>query len=273
MPMAYSAVREDTRMAVIPLERISPSPYQPRRVFDAEALRQLAESIAQHGLIQPITVRRLPGGSYQLVAGERRLRACAMAGIRHVRAHVLNISDLEAAMITVSENLQREDLNCFEEAQGYKTLLDMNDMTQQQLARQLGISQSAVANKLRLLRLDDAVRHAVVEGGLSERHARALLRVHNPAEQERLARHAAGRQLSVRQLEGLIERQMTRREEDVAAAPTSLNISRSWRDWRLFANSMKSAVGELKQAGLSAHFELEEDSAHVLMRIIVPKRR
>lgn len=260
------------RVLVISIDRIVPSPYQPRRRFDTEALQQLAESISQHGLIQPLTVRQAENGYYELIAGERRWRACKLIGMRHLRARVLQVDDYEAAMMTMTENLQREDLNFFEEAQGYQLLMQLHFITQQQLAEQLGISQSAVANKLRLLRLSEEIRTLVIEKNLSERHARALLKLHDEQEQRKVVEHAARLQLSVRQTEDMVERRI-KELANIPAAPIKLlpAISHSWRDWRLFANTMKNAVSELKQAGLPARFEMVESNSQVQMSIIVPK--
>ncbi|MDD4797088.1 MAG: ParB/RepB/Spo0J family partition protein [Eubacteriales bacterium] len=266
------ASANDGRVLIVSVDHISPSPYQPRRRFDTQALQQLAESIAQHGLIQPITVRQAENGYYELIAGERRWRACKLLGMRHIRARVLHVDDYEAAMMTMTENLQREDLNFFEEAQGYQLLIQLHFITQQQLAEQLGISQSAVANKLRLLRLSEQIRAIIIDQNLSERHARALLKLHDEQEQKKVAECAARMQLSVRQTEELVERRL-KELANLPAPPAKLLplISHSWRDWRLFANTMKSAVTELKQAGLPARFEMVENNSQVQMSIIVPK--
>ncbi|MDD3243322.1 MAG: ParB/RepB/Spo0J family partition protein [Eubacteriales bacterium] len=261
----------DNRAVALPADRILPSPYQTRRVFDPAALQQLAESIAQHGLLQPITVRRTENGFYQLIAGERRWRACRLIGMRHIRAYVLQVEDYEAALLTMSENLQREDLNFFEEALGYQLLMQLQGVTQQQLADHLGVSQAAVANKLRLLRFSEPVRAAILTKGLTERHARALLKLFDDQDRLEAIEFISQRRLSVRQTEEWVEKRQQAQLQNGGDAHRRPSITHSWRDWRLFANSMKSAVGELRQAGLPARFEMSESGTQVQMSIIVPK--
>ena len=168
-----------TMLTSIPVNCILPNPYQPRKVFPDESLQDLCESIRQVGLIQPISVRKLGGPYYELIAGERRLRACRMAGIRRIDAIVLPANDQDSAMVALVENLQRENLSFFEEAEGYYNLINEHGFTQEELARRMGKTQSAVANKLRLLKISPAIRRRLAESTLSERHARALLRIHD----------------------------------------------------------------------------------------------
>lgn len=171
-----------SRVQYISLAQLSPNPQQPRRSFDEAALRELADSIRAYGILQPLTVRRTPGG-YQLVAGERRMRAARMAGLREVPCLVAQVDEQDAGMLALIENLQRRDLDCFEEAAAIARLISRYGLSQEQAAEKLGKSQSAVANKLRLLRLSEPVRDSLRQAHLTERHARALLRLGGETEQ------------------------------------------------------------------------------------------
>lgn len=192
----------------LPIQKLEPNPNQPRHDFDEEALAELADSISQHGLIQPITVRPLDTGYYQIIAGERRWRASRMAGLKEVPVNVIQADDKKAAQLALIENLQREDLNPLEEAKGYETLMSTYGLTQEEAAGSVGKSRPAVANALRLLKLPKPILSLVADGSLSAGHARALI----PLESEKLQKDAAARilegQLSVRQTEALVKRLM-----------------------------------------------------------------
>ena len=262
------------RSALISMDAILPSSWQPRRTFDTDALTQLAESIRQFGLLQPITVRVTSGNRYELIAGERRLRACRLLGETHIKATILNVSDADAALMTMAENLQREDLSFFEEAEGYHRLIEELRLSQQQLAQRLGRQQSTIANKLRLLRLCTEVRATLLRHQLTERHARALLRLHDEDQQLAVIDNIVLNNLNVQQTEELVERYvnnlLTIEKAQSKILPT---FSRAWRDWRLFANTMKSAVGELQASGLDAQFVLNDAGAYVEMKVVIPKSR
>lgn len=187
------------------LDQIEPNPEQPRRRFDEASLHELADSLKEHGMLQPVIVRAL-GGRFQLVAGERRCRAAEIAGLHRVPAIVREYSDAEMLEIALLENLQREDLNALEEAEAYATLVDRFGLTQEDLARRLGRSRPAISNALRLLTLEPPIRELVAAGTLSAGHARALLAVAGGAERVALARRATARGLSVRDVERLAQR-------------------------------------------------------------------
>ncbi len=191
----------------IAIHRIHKSPWQPRRHFDPSALEDLVASIREHGVLQPLLVRAVEDG-YQLIAGERRFRAAQEAELENVPAIVMEVGDKEAVEITLIENLQREDLNPIEEAEGYQSLLETFGMTQEQIATRVGKGRATVANALRLLALPDAVRYAVAEGVLSSGHAKVLLRLEIPREQELLAARVKKESLSVRALERVVERML-----------------------------------------------------------------
>ncbi len=194
----------------LPLSCIIPNPDQPRKEFSESSLMELANSIRQFGLLQPITVRDSQNGRYEIIMGERRFRACQMLGQTHIDAIVLPATSRESAMMALVENLQREDLHFFEEAEAYNSLIDNYQMTQDELSRRLGKSACTIANKLRLLRLDPSLRALIFEENLSERHARALLRLPDGPGRMRIARQAASSNLTVRETEGLVERALSR---------------------------------------------------------------
>ena len=187
----------------LPLRRLEPNPLQPRREFEPEALQALADSIAAHGVIQPLTVREAENGYYQIIAGERRWRAARMAGLEEVPVLVLEADDKTVMELALVENLQREDLNPMEEAAGYRTLMDEYGMTQEEVARRVGRSRPAVANSLRLLSLSDELAAMVRDGTLSPGHARALLSLDDEGLRRQAAQRIIALQLSVRQAETL----------------------------------------------------------------------
>ena len=190
----------------LPISKVEPRADQPRYSFDEEALEALSESIRQYGLIQPITVRKLDGGFYQIIAGERRWRAARMAGLAEVPVRIIEADDKRAMELALVENLQREDLNPIEEARGYRTLMDEYGMTQEQASASVGKSRSAVANSLRLLSLSEAVSAMVENGSLSAGHARALLPLKEAKQQLEIAEVIVSRALSVRQTETLVKK-------------------------------------------------------------------
>ena len=217
----------------IPVAQIEPGLNQPRKHFDEEALAGLAESIRQHGIIQPLTVRRLSSGYYQIIAGERRWRAARMAGLAEVPAIVIEADDRMVMELGLIENLQREDLNPMEEAAGYRSLIEDYGLTQEEAAQRVSRSRPAVANAMRLLTLDESVREAVKDGRLSAGHARALLPL--PAARQREAAEAIAAQgLSVRQTEALVKRLTTEkkeREPSIEEITLKLHATSRRRSW------------------------------------------
>ena len=190
----------------LPISKVEPRADQPRYAFDEEALETLSESIKQYGLIQPITVRELGEGYYQIIAGERRWRAARMAGLDEVPVRIIEADDRRAMELALVENLQREDLNPIEEARGYRTLMEEYGLTQEEAASAVGKSRSAVANSLRLLGLSETLSAMVENGGISAGHARALLSLKDPKKQLELAEAIISRGLSVRQTEALVKK-------------------------------------------------------------------
>ncbi|MFQ9801839.1 MAG: ParB/RepB/Spo0J family partition protein [Clostridia bacterium] len=188
----------------VEISKIRPNPYQPRRSFDNLALGELAQSIKEHGVMQPISVRTL-GDGYELIAGERRLRASQLAGLTMIPAIVVDITDQESAVLALIENIQRQDLNYFEEAQGYLNLIEDYDLRQEQIAKMMGKSQSTIANKLRLLKLSPQIQKDLMENGLTERHARVLLKLPDEALQRKVLHQVIEENLTVKHTEELVE--------------------------------------------------------------------
>jgi len=197
----------------IPIEEILPNRFQPRLTFDDRGLEELASSIKQHGIIQPLVLRRV-GDKYEIIAGERRYKAATLAGLSTVPAIIANIDDNKSAEVAIVENVQRRDLTPIEEARSYKNLLDKGYLTQTELAKKMGLSQSAIANKLRLLNLDEEVQQALLNNQISERHARSLLVLPNNEEQKKWLKKILNERLTVRQLDDAIKEAMNNNENN-----------------------------------------------------------
>ena len=197
-------MNSDNNVVQIPIEDLVPNRFQPKINFDEKALNDLANSIKQHGIIQPLVVRRL-GDKYEIIAGERRYKAAQIAGLVSVPGIVANVNDQSSAEIALVENVQRKDLSAIEEARSYRNILDAGDMTQDELAKRMGLSQSAIANKLRLLNLSNEAQQALLDGKISERHARSLLSVSDKGKQVELLKRVLDERLTVRQLDELIK--------------------------------------------------------------------
>ena len=251
----------------LPMDRIVPNPHQPRKGFDDFSLLELASSIRQHGLLQPITVRE-KAGQYEIIMGERRFRACRLLGYTHIDAFVLAADRDESAVLALIENIQRENLHYFEEAEAYADLLAQG-MTQDALARRLGKSPSGVANKLRLLKLDEKLRHFLFEEGLSERHARALLALPDAAARWRIARQAEAQRLTVRETETLVLRAQKR----LPVPPPGRKVISLVRDHRLYINAIKSVVAQMQDTGLEAEMDLDEGEGWAEMRIRMGRKK
>ena len=216
-------VTEKSNYRTVPLHRIEPNPDQPRKDFDEEALQELSESISVHGLIQPLTVRETEPGYYQIIAGERRWRACRMAGVQDVQVVVLDADDCKAMELALIENLQRSDLNCVEEALGYQTLIDDFGLTQEECSARVSKSRSAVANALRLLNLPGKVLEMLRDGRLTAGHARAVLTVKTEKKQLEAAQKIAALGLSVRQAELLCRNLSRENDPEPPKAPLAID--------------------------------------------------
>lgn len=264
-------------VSLVPVEQILYNPYQPRKSFAEEELRELAESIKLHGVLQPLLVRRL-GAGYELIAGERRLRAARMAGLKEVPVLVREISDREAGILALVENLQREELNFLEEAEGYRRLIQELGLTQEEVARQVGKSQSAIANKLRLLKLPEEIRAIISREMISERHARALLNLESVEEQRAVLEAIIAGRLTVAETEALVAERLGKGGEagkgDIEKAEGKKKRTAGLlKDIRIFLNSFRQVTQALRAAGIEARMVEEETEEFIDIHVRIPKRK
>ncbi len=253
-------------------EDIAPSPVQPRQYFDDVALKELSESIRNYGILNPLTLR-LRGGRYELVAGERRLRAAKLAGLREVPCILLDVNMEDAGLIALIENLQRKDLDFIEEATGIRQLIQRFGMSQEEAARRIGRSQSAVANKLRLLRLPSDVLEGLRQNGLSERHGRALLRLPEEEAQRAALRYIVEQDLTVAATDAYVESLLSAPPEEPPSPPPARKRTFILKDVRLFLNSLTRNVELMKQGGIDAGIRREETEEALIVTISIPKVR
>ena len=257
------------RVLTLRVEDIRPNPHQPRQTFDDEGLRELASSIRRHGILQPLTVRSAGGGKWELVAGERRLRAAKLAGLEKVPCIRREADDRESALLALVENLQRRDLHYLEEAAAIAAYIRQTGITQEEAAAQLGRSPSALANKLRLLRLSPACRELLVQNGLTERHARCLLRLEDGEERLAALRHIADKQLNVAQAEQYVDQRLAQ----LQSTPPKRRRTFILKDVRLFLNSLDRGLRMVREAGVDARTERQETDEAILLTIRIPKQR
>ncbi|ACM61807.1 ParB family chromosome partitioning protein [Caldicellulosiruptor bescii] len=246
----------------VPIEKILPNPYQPRVNFDERLIEELAVSIKTYGLLQPIIVRK-KGEYYYLIAGERRLRACKHLGYSKIKAVVINVTDIESAILALIENIQRQDLDFFEEAQGYKQLSDEFGLTQVEIAKRVGKTQSAIANKIRLLQLPADIRWVIREHGLSERHARALLKLESQEDMKYILSRIIEGNLTVSQTERLISDFLSGKK----IAKTSRVIKISMNDCRVVYNTIKKALKIFQKTDIN--YDIKENKTDAYYEIIV----
>ncbi len=255
----------EQRVMQIRIEDIRPNPHQPRTAFQPDELKALSDSIRQNGILQPLTVRQC-GEFYELIAGERRLRAARIAGLRCVPCIVMEINDRNSAILALVENIQRQDLNYFEEAAALEKLITYYGMTQEDAAVQLGRAQSTVANKLRLLRLTEKERVYILENQLTERHARALLKLASPEERMNVLQKITKLGLNVEKTEQFIEEKLNRTREQESFRKRSV----LFRDVRLFTNTIQKAVETMQSAGIPAESQKMQFSDYIEYRIRIP---
>ncbi len=262
---------QSNTLEIIPVDYIRPNPYQPRRVFSEESLAELAHSIKQYGLLQPITVRKLSHNYYEIIAGERRWRAVCKAGFTHIKAVVQPAIDEDSAVIALIENLQREDLHFFEEAEGYQSLMKEHGLTQEELARRLGMNQSTVANKMRILKLPISVKDQISAYKLSERHARALLRLHNEEAQLKVLHDIKQKNLSVKLTEDLVEKLLSKLYGEEPPEVSRQNVVCIMRDYRIYLNTIKKALSRIKKSGVKVSFSATESKEKLSISIELAK--
>lgn len=270
-PLQKKGVFETGKVLFLPVDAIQPNPYQPRRIFTQPELEELSQSIQELGVLQPLTVRRR-NGQWELVAGERRLRAAKLAGLDAVPCLSIHTDSQSSSLLALVENLQRRDLDFWEEALALRRLIDAYHISQEEVARRIGKSQSAVANKLRLLKLPQEVLELLRGHGASERHARALLRLPNAAMQLQIAQRIASEGLNVRATDTLVERilqELMPLEE--ADEPASGRVRRAYGDWRLLNNAIKTSVNQMVTAGLPVQYFLRDAGDNMEILVLVPK--
>lgn len=267
MEQKRTELYQSNRIWQIPIERIAPNPRQPRRCFDEQALRELAQSIRQNGVLQPLSVQKT-GLTYVLVAGERRLRAAGMAGLTHVPCILVRASARDSALLALIENLQRSDLHFMEEAEAISRLITDYAMSQEEAARRLGRSQSAVANKLRLLRLSAACVELLRKYDLTERHARALLRLEGEERQQAALQRIGEAKMNVAAAEAYIEKLVVGQQRRETPRRPFYVI----KDVRLFLNSVNRGMDTIRRAGVDARFDKKESEEEILITIQIPKK-
>lgn len=259
-----------SRMKNVPMElqimQIEPNPDQPRKQFSEQELLELCNSIREFGVIQPIIVKRLEG-KYHLIAGERRLRAAAMAGLEKIPAIVREADEKDSALIALVENVQRENLNFIEEAIAYKSLMEEYGLTQAEIAKRVGKQQSTISNKIRLLALPENIRGPLLSNQLTERHARALLKVADDDHRKQLLDKIIHHNLNVKQSEKLIDDFLTKTEEEKRKSDKLKYIN-----YKIYINTLKKAFTVIHEAEANALYYQEDKGDHLEVRIIIPKK-
>jgi ParB family chromosome partitioning protein len=255
----------ENKILLIPQGDILPNPNQPRRRFDYDELEGLAQSIRANGILQPLLVRQLDDGKYELVAGERRLRAARLIGLTKLPCIVNEISESESAVFAVIENLQRSNLDYFEEAEAIALLMSDYRLSQEELCKKLGKAQSTISNKLRLLKLSEEMRYRISRAGLTERHARTLLSLTDEVQRARALSIIIDRHLTVSESESLVE-QMLRKNET-----PKRQILKGFKDIRIFINTLNNAVDTIRRAGIDADSIKTETDEYVEYIVRIPK--
>lgn len=254
------------KLISLPIGAIHPNEYQPRTYFDPVELAALSDSIRRNGLLQPVTVRKMADGYYQLIAGERRLRASKMAGLTKIPCVVMQMDDRKSAILGLVENVQRQDLNFFEEAESLNTIMNEWGATQSELAEKIGKSPSTVANKLRLLRLSADQRTRILSAGLGERHARALLRIEDDTCRNNALTEIINKQLNSSEAERYISALLDPDAFKKRQIRTSVI-----GDVRVFINTLSKAVESIRKSGFDAQSDSTETESYIEYRVIIPK--
>lgn len=262
--MKQQRVKSTAEIYNIPQAMIVPNPNQPRKGFDYDELENLAQSIRENGILQPITVRKREDKKYELVSGERRLRAARLVGMVKIPSIVINIDDKNSAMFSIIENLQRQSLNFFEEAEAIEKLVGEYAMSREEVALKLGLAPSTVSNKLRILRLPEEMRFELARSGLTESHAKALLMLEDDNQRARALSIIVDRHLNVAESERMINQMINRNNR-------SRNPLRGIRDVRLFINTLNHAVDTIRRAGVEADAARSETEEYIEYVVRIPK--
>lgn len=264
--LSFKKERGEPKYKDIPIGKISRNPHQPRVHFAESEIKSLAESIRQYGLLNPLTVRE-KGDGFELISGERRLRALVMLGVKAAPCHVISADDMKSARIALAENIVRQNLDFFEEAEALKKLSDEFGMTQQEIADSIGRTQSAVANKIRLLRLSPETVEIIKAYGLTERHGRALLRIEDGVVQASCAKYIGENALNVDKAEKHISAVINGMNRERKKRNTKILV----RDLRLFVNAVKNHVENLTQSGINADFTQENDGDYMIISVKIKR--
>ncbi|MDF2656941.1 MAG: ParB/RepB/Spo0J family partition protein [Bacillota bacterium] len=251
----------------IPVELICTNPEQPRKVFEDKELLELCDSIREFGVIQPIIVKRDQKGMYVVIAGERRLRAASFAGLKKIPAIIRDADEKDSALLALVENVQRENLNYIEEAAAYKRLMDEYGLTQTEISKRVGKQQSTISNKIRILSLPSDVQQLLAENQLTERHARALLKVTDDRIRKLILDRIVEHGLNVKQTEKLIEDVMTKHEEEKRKGEKLRYIN-----YRIYLNTLKKAFSSISEVEKNAKYYQEDKGDHLEIRILIPKK-
>lgn len=252
----------------IEISSIKLNPYQPRQEFEEKALKELEESIRQYGLMQPVVVRKSGEAEYELIAGERRLRACKNIGYKYISSVVVQASGTDSAIMALIENIQRENLGYIEEAEAFLSLLAVHGLTQEELAVRLGKKQSTIANKIRILKLSPEILNLLKVNNLSERHARALLRLSDDKERKKVLSIVISKGLNITKTEEMVESILKSKEEKPKEAAKGIRV---FKDVRIFQNTIKQAIDIMKKSGIEAESSKKESEEFIEWTIKIPK--
>jgi len=258
---------QKNKIEKIDTNKIVPNPHQPRSEFSEENLKKLAESIENFGIIQPLIVSK-KDDKYQLIAGERRLRAAKLIDLKQVPAIINNYKEEEVAEISLVDNIQRHDLNFLDEALAYYSIMNKFDLNQTEMAEKVGKSQGTIANKLRILKLPEEILALIRKYNLSERHARALLKVDDNEKQKEFIKEVNEKDISVRGLNRKIKQYLKKKE-----GPKSENVKTYYADMRLLKNTLNSAIDQLKKAGIEVEVDKKDDNEYIRYNIKIPKKQ
>lgn len=251
-------------IVMLGIDTIVPNPYQPRQIFDDSSLEDLANSIKQYGILQPITVRKNEDDVHELIMGERRFRAAQLVNLKHIPAIIIEVGNQDSAVVALIENLQRVDLSFIEEAESYKKLIELHGLTQNELSEKIGKSQSTISNKMRILKLDDHVLDRFKQSTLSERHARALLRIGDLTEQEKILDKVIQSRLNVKETEKLVESKLMKYKKKHQKSTFKVN-------YRIYHNTIKKAFKMVKDMSNSSTMETNETEDCLEIIIKIPK--
>lgn len=261
-------MKAEQEVKKIPINLIRPNTYQPRRIFSHDGIIELSQSIKEYGVLQPISVRKNGTSNFELIAGERRLRASQLAGLTEIPAIIIDITDTESAVMALIENLQREDLNFIEEAEGYNNLIKDHNFTQEELALRIGKKQSTIANKLRILKLTDDVKERIIKEGLTERHARAMLKLPSEELQNKVIDQILKSGLNVKKTEELIDRELKK----LAKIDEAKSVRKQKLRWSISPRVITNTIKQIMDKnGIEAEYSHSEEEDYMEIVVRIPK--